>query len=288
VVSIIIPVYNAQDYLEECLDSALNQTYDKIEVIAVNDGSTDNSLDILKKYSGKIKIISKKNGGTASALNLGIKNMNGEWFKWLSADDVLYPNAVKELIDAAKLLPNKKYILYSNYDIIDSHGKIIDKITEPNYNELDAFSMNVILLDHFVGNGTTSLIHKSIIDEFGMFNETIGYKEDYELWLRYNMFHNCGLHLVPKNLAKYRVHQKQLTKEKMSISLSQTNNIRKFILTKLPLEERKKYKKAIKKYQKTKSLTSRSRHILRDIMLKILPKSVSGSILKSYMSVKEK
>ena len=288
VVSIIIPVYNAQDYLEECLDSALNQTYDKIEIITVNDGSKDNSLDILKKYSNKIKIISKKNGGTASALNLGIKNMSGEWFKWLSADDVLYPNAVKELIDEAKLLPDKRYILYSNYDIIDAHGKIIDKVTEPNYNELDFFSMNVILLDHFIGNGTTSLIHKSIIDEFGMFNETIGYKEDYELWLRYNVLYNCGLHLVPKNLAKYRVHQKQLTKENISISLSQTNAIRKLILEKLSQEERKKYENALKKYQKTKPLTSRGRYILRDIMLAVLPKSVSGSILKSYMNMKEK
>ena len=288
VVSIIIPVYNAQEYLEECLNSALNQTYDKIEVIAVNDGSTDRSLDILEKYSNKIKIISKKNGGTASALNLGIKNMNGEWFKWLSADDVLYPNSIKELIDATKLLPNRKYILYSNYDIIDSHGKIVDRKTEPNYNELDSFSMNVILLDHFVGNGTTSLIHKSIIDEFGMFNETIGYKEDYELWLRYSVLYNCGLHLVPKNLAKYRVHKKQLTKGNVTISLSQSNTIRKYILGKLAPEERKKYEKALNEYQKTKPLTSRGRHILRDIMLKVLPKSVSGSILKSYMSIKEK
>lgn len=287
-VSIIIPVYNAQDYLEECLDSALNQTYDKIEVIAVNDGSTDRSLDILERYSNKIKIISKKNGGTASALNLGIKNMTGEWFKWLSADDVLYPNAIKELIDTAKLLPDKKYILYSNYDIIDSHGKIIDRKTEPNYNELDSFSMNVILLDHFIGNGTTSLIHKSIIDEFGMFNETIGYKEDYELWLRYKVFHNCGLHLVPKNLAKYRVHEKQLTKENVTISLSQSNTIRKYILDKLAPEERKKYEKALIEYKKTKPLTSRGRHTFRDIMLKILPKSVSGFILKSYMNMKEK
>lgn len=287
-VSIIIPAYNAQDYLVECLDSALNQTYDKIEVIAVNDGSTDRSLDILEKYSNKIKIISKKNGGTASALNLGIKNMSGEWFKWLSADDVLYPNSIKELVDAAKLLPNKKYILYSNYDIIDSHGKIVDRKTEPNYNELDSFSMNVILLDHFVGNGTTSLIHKSIIDEFGMFNETIGYKEDYELWLRYNVLYNCGLHLVPKNLAKYRVHKKQLTKENVAISLSQSNTIRKYILDKLAPEERKKYEKALSEYQKTKPLASRGRHILRDIMLKVLPKSVSGPILKSYMNMKEK
>jgi len=76
-VSIIIPVYNAEKYLEECIESALNQTYPDIEIIAVNDGSTDNSLGILKKYEGKIKIISKENGGVASALNAGINAMTG-------------------------------------------------------------------------------------------------------------------------------------------------------------------------------------------------------------------
>jgi len=288
IVSIIIPVYNTEKYLEECLESALNQAYNEIEIIAVDDGSTDNSLNILKKYSDKIKIISKENGGTASALNAGIKNMKGEWFKWLSADDILYPNAVLELINAAKLLSNKKYILYTNYDIIDSQGEIIDQMIEPNYNKLDSFNVNVILLDHFIGNGTTSLIHKSIIDEFGMFNETIGYKEDYELWLRYNLLYNCHIHLVPKNLAKYRVHKKQLSSEKASTSLLQNNNIRKFILDKLTPEERDKYEKAVKNYQKTKSLTSRGRHILRDTMFQILPKSISGSIFKSYMNMKDK
>ena len=281
-------MYNTEKYLEECLESALNQAYNEIEIIAVDDGSTDNSLNILKKYSDKIKIISKENGGTASALNAGIKNMKGEWFKWLSADDILYPNAVLELINAAKLLSNKKYILYTNYDIIDSQGEIIDQMIEPNYNKLDSFNVNVILLDHFIGNGTTSLIHKSIIDEFGMFNETIGYKEDYELWLRYNLLYNCHIHLVPKNLAKYRVHKKQLSSEKASTSLLQNNNIRKFILDKLTPEERDKYEKAVKNYQKTKSLTSRGRHILRDTMFQILPKSISGSIFKSYMNMKDK
>ena len=107
-VSIVIPIYNAEKYLRECIESALNQKYEDIEVIAVNDGSKDNSLKILEEYSDRINIISKKNGGTASALNLGIKNMTGEWFKWLSADDVLYPNAIEELIIEAKKIPDKK------------------------------------------------------------------------------------------------------------------------------------------------------------------------------------
>ena len=76
-VSIVIPVFNAEKYLKECIDSALNQTYKDIEIIAVDDGSTDSSPEILKKYENKITTISKKNGGTASALNAGIKVMSG-------------------------------------------------------------------------------------------------------------------------------------------------------------------------------------------------------------------
>jgi glycosyltransferase involved in cell wall biosynthesis len=288
-ISIVIPVYNTQEFLEECVDSALNQTYSNIEIIAVDDGSTDHSPEILKRYSDEIMILTKKNGGTASALNYGINAMTGTWFKWLSADDILYPNALEEMILEASKIENKEStIFYSNYDIIDSNGNTIEKFTEPNYNQLETFQQGVILLDHYFGNGTTSLIHKSAIQKYGTFNETIGYKEDYEFWLRYCVLHKCRLHLIPKTLAKYRVHQKQLTKEKVAVSLAQTNKIRKFILDKLPPEERTKYEKAIKEYQKSKPLTSRGRHMLRDMMFRVLPKSVSGSILKSYMNMKEK
>lgn len=288
-ISIVIPVYNAQEFLEECINSALNQTYSKTEIIAIDDGSTDHSLEILKGYSDKILTITKKNGGTASALNLGIKNMSGEWFKWLSADDVLYSNALEEMIiESSKVENREDTIFYSNYDIINSDGDMIEKFIEPNYNQLETFQQGVILLDHYFGNGTTSLIHRTAIQKYGAFNETIGYKEDYEFWLRYCVLHKCRLHLIPKTLAKYRVHQKQLTKEKAAISLDQTNKIRKFILDKILPEEITKYEKALKEYQKSKPLASRGRHMLRDAMFRVLPKSISGSILKSYMDMKEK
>lgn len=287
-VSIVIPVYNAQEFLEECISSALNQTYDNKEVIAVDDGSTDHSLEVLKKYSDRIIIITKKNGGTASALNCGINAMTGIWFKWLSADDVLYPNYLEEMIlESSKIQNKENTIFYSNYDIINSDGNIVKEFVEPNYNKLKDFEQHVILLDHYFGNGTTSLIHRSALERYGLFNEAIGYKEDYELWLRYCVLHNCRLHLISKTLAKYRVHEKQLTKEKIAISLSQTNKIREFILEKIDPREQKKYEIAIKEYQKTKPLATRSRHMLRDVMFKVLPKSIFGTILKSYMNTKE-
>jgi glycosyltransferase involved in cell wall biosynthesis len=287
-VSIIIPVYNAEKYLEECINSTINQTYPDIEIIAVNDGSIDNSLQILQKYSNKVKIISKENGGTASALNAGIKSMTGEWFKWLSADDVLYSNCIEELILEAKNLDGKNFILYSSYDTIDSEGKTIDQFIEPNYNNLGAFDFNVILLDHYIGNGTTSLIHKSVIDKFGMFDQTIGYKEDYELWLRYCILCNCRLHLVPKILAKYRIHKKQLTKEKVRKSHDQSEKIRKLVLDKLCPAERSRYEIALQKYKKNRTPLQKMMYFGRYNIFSVLPPSISNRLLDLYWYTRKK
>jgi len=184
-VSIVIPSYNTGKYVQESIESALNQTYQNIEVIVVDDGSTDNSLEIIKKYSERIKIIIKKNGGTASALNVGIKEMSGDWFKFLSADDVLYPNAIEDLISETKKFPNsKKIIYYSDFDWIDSNGKITGTYIYRNRNNLSQFDQNVTLLRGFYGNVNSSLIHKESFDKYGLWDEKIKFASDYELWLR--------------------------------------------------------------------------------------------------------
>ncbi|MEM3173213.1 MAG: glycosyltransferase [Candidatus Nitrosotenuis sp.] len=282
-VSIVIPVYNAAKYLRYCLDSAIKQTYGDLEIIAINDGSTDESLKILEEYTSKIYIINKENGGTASALNTGIRAMRGEWFKWLSADDVLYPHAIEELVrEAEQILDKKNTILYSNYDIIDSNGNTIKQFIEPNYNNTSQFDFNLILLDHYIGNGTTSLIHKSALDEYGYFDETVGFAEDYELWLRFCLLHNCRLHLVPKILAKYRVHSTQLSKEKAQKALENAEKIRNIILNKIEPIQRQKYIIGLKQLKKKKPFSTRARHATRDIMLRVLPKAASEQILKTY------
>lgn len=287
-VSIVIPVYNAEKYLDECITSALKQTYGDIEIIAVNDGSKDNSLDILKKYSDRIKIIDKKNGGTPTALNAGIRVMTGEWFKWLSADDVLLKHAIEHLVHETQNIgqESKSTIFYSNYNLIDHSSNIVGKFIEPNYNNLSNFEKNVILLDNYYGNGTTSLIHKSIFDQFGLFDEHVGFQEDYEFWLRCCLLHGCKMHLVPEILANYRIHEGQLTKKKMDESLIHANLIRNMILDKLPMEEKIVYAKAWKKYKKQKPMKVRVRQKIRDIMFQILPKNVSNSILQAYMNRK--
>lgn len=287
-VSIVIPVYNAEKYLDECITSALDQTYDDIEIIAVNDGSKDNSLDILKKYSDRIKIIDKKNGGTPTALNAGIHVMTGEWFKWLSADDVLLKHAIEYLVHETQNIgpESKSTIFYSNYNLIDHSSNIVGKFIEPNYNTLSNFERNVILLDNYYGNGTTSLIHKSVFDKFGLFDEYIGFQEDYEFWLRCCMLYGCQMHLVPEILASYRVHEGQLTKKKVAESLTHANLIRNMILDKLSADEKTKYVQAWKKYKKQKPIQVRIRRKIRDAMFQILPKNMSDMVLQTYMNRK--
>lgn len=104
-VSVIVPVYNVEDYLAECLDSIINQTFDDIEIICVNDGSTDNSLKILERYQcldSRIKIISKENGGLSSARNIGIDNASGKYIYFIDSDDYCSSVTIAECYDNAE------------------------------------------------------------------------------------------------------------------------------------------------------------------------------------------
>ncbi|MGI0021504.1 MAG: glycosyltransferase [Nitrososphaeraceae archaeon] len=282
-----MPVYNAEKYLKECIDSAINQTYPDIEIITViDDGSTDRSLEILQKYSDKIKILYKERGRAALALNAGIKAAKGEWIKRLDSDDVLYPHAVDDLISEAKNLKDKKNtMLYANYDIIDSKGKLINHMREPNYNELDAFHFNVILMDHHIGLSDSTLIHKSTMEDYGMFDES-SHIEDYDLHLRYCLLHNCRMHLVEKTVARYRIHQTSVTRTKIRKSLEEQNKVRSFVLHKLNSVEREKYEIALKKYRKSRPTIAKITTYVRYHILPLLPTFISVRIIMAYWHMK--
>ncbi len=287
-ISIIIPVYNAEKYIESCINSAIDQTYDDIEILVINDGSTDSTELILKKFENNIKIINKENGGTASALNMGIKHMTGEWFKWLSADDILKKDAIEKLVFQIQKLGKqvKNYILYSNYDLIDKDGKVIGIFDEPNYNSLLKFDRNVILLDHYYGNGTTSIMHKSIFDKCGMFDETLGYKDDYDFWLRCCIIFDYELYHVNESLAQYRIHDSQLTKKRYDDALEKIDYIKTRIINQLPKDLKINYLDALENYKKQKPWKIKLKQNIRDFMFKIFPKSMTDKILGIYLNRK--
>lgn len=208
--SIIIPVYNGEKYILECVQSALNQTI-PCEVIVVNDGSTDRTHDILLGFNN-ITYLIKPNGGTASALNLGIRNSNGNWIHWLSADDVLYPNAVENMLKEIMITPNQiNYVYYSNYDIIDENSGRIGQFIEPTERNLKTREERFNeLMGNYYGNGSSSMIHKSVFKNIGYFDETLDHSEDYDFWLK-AMSKGMDLKLIPINTLMYRRHSEQMT-----------------------------------------------------------------------------
>lgn len=209
-VSIIIPVYNGANYLKHAIDSALKQTYTNIEILVVNDGSSDNGKTerIAKSYGNKIKYIYKENGGVSTALNLAIKKMTGDYFSWLSHDDTYEPHKVETGISylREKSLLHKKAIVYSDYYLIDVRGRVLSRATK-NHEELEKKPEYALLKGNV--NGLSLLIPKSAFDEHGGFDTSLKATQDYELWRK--MARSYELIHIPELLVSTRFHAKQVT-----------------------------------------------------------------------------
>ena len=126
-ISVIVPVYNVEDYLEECINSILSQTYTNLEILIVNDGSTDNSLEILQKFSQKdsrISVFTKENGGLSSARNYAIDRANGKYFTFIDSDDYIEENYIEYLMES--LIDNEADIsIVNSYHMINGKRKDI-------------------------------------------------------------------------------------------------------------------------------------------------------------------
>lgn len=283
-VSVIIPIYNSERFLKESIDSVLNQTYPNIEVIAINDGSTDKSLQILEEYKNKINVINQENMGLAETANTGIRKISGVWLKWLSPDDVLYPNAIEILAEEAKKLPENT-ILYSNWDIIDENGEIIRNFHESNYNNLNNFEFNVRLLDGQQININTCLIPKSLFEKGCLMQNLDDIATiDYDFFVRSGILYNTNFYLVEKNLIKYRIHQGQASHKNIIKSLNYLNEIREDILSKLDEQTKNRYLVFLKKYSDNKKFDKKTMEIGLKIITKLLPDNISNRMLVFYLN----
>ena len=212
-VSIVIPVYNGADYLGEAIESVLGQTYKNIEVIVVNDGSSDGGASerIALNYGARIRYLSKPNGGVASALNLAIREATGSYISWLSHDDLYVKDKVERQLAALESLPPQdrdRTVVYSDYAVFSSErqGEI-------------CFHMKDIVPEQFrywittenALHGCTLLIPKLAFEECGVFSEELRTTQDYDLWFRFAQKYRF-IH-VPKVLVKARSHAEQGTQK---------------------------------------------------------------------------
>ena len=210
-VSIIIPVFNGANYMRQAIDSALSQTYGAIEIIVVNDGSDDNGQTdaIAKSYGKKIRYLVKENGGCASALNLAIANMRGEYFSWLSHDDVYLTEKISHQIEIISTLPNKDTILYGGWEVIDSSSNLISTVRPEKVQPIDKLGIPLFPLLRGLLHGCSMLIPHRYFQEIGVFDEGLPSTQDYDLW--YKFLRKVPIHYDSRILIRSRVHPEQGT-----------------------------------------------------------------------------
>jgi hypothetical protein len=225
-VSIIIPVYNGANYLQEAIDSALAQTYPRCEVIVVNDGSSDNGAtrDIALSYGSRIRYFEKENGGVATALNCGIREMKGEFFSWLSHDDLYFPHKVDRQIEYLRTNSLYDVVLYSNFEFINDVGTWIG--ASPDMRGITPESFRSHLIKSNPIHGCTALIPAVCFERVGLFQEHLISTQDYDLWFR--MAKHIPFIYQDDILVKSRLHEKQCSRSLGAAHISECNalNIR--------------------------------------------------------------
>lgn len=205
-VTVVIPAYNAARYLAEAVESALNQTYSDLEVLVVDDGSTDRTPFLLERYGRAIRTIRKRNGGTPSALNEGIRQARGEWIAWLSADDAFLPEKLAKQMAYADAHPECA-LIYTNWFVVDARGEKISYLISPTFRTQS--EQITALLRGCVINGSTTLVRKEAYVSAGLFDESLPQAHDWDMWLRLARDFRFGH--VAEPLLRYRWHGENMS-----------------------------------------------------------------------------
>lgn len=203
-VSIIIPFYN-DPYADQAIRSALAQTYPNVEIVVVDDGSTRH-IEKIVPLMNRVQYLRKTNGGTASALNHGIRKASGDFIAWLSSDDIFYPHKLD--VQIRFMLTNGAKISFSSFDMIDESNRITHPDVTPRYP--DKVSFYTAMLTSNPINGCTVIMRRDLLNEVGLFNEALPYTHDYDLWYRILLARH-PIAFVDAVLIQYRWHSQMGT-----------------------------------------------------------------------------
>ena len=201
-VSVIIPNYNYGRFLAETIDSVLLQTYPNIEIIVVDDGSTDNSEDVLRSYGEKIKWFKQANKGVAEARNRAVAESAGEMLAFLDSDDVWLPEKIEKQIEIFQSDASVG-LVHCGYVDFDNEGKLLeehlDGIAGEVTEEMIRYRRAVVL-----GGGSAAIIRREVFSAVGGFDQTVAPAEDWEFYFQTARRYKIGF--VPEVLMKYRQH----------------------------------------------------------------------------------
>jgi len=208
-ISIVIPTYNCAKYICEAINSVINQTYKNVEIIVVDDGSTDNTREILKPYidSKKIRYFYEENSGPAKAKNKGIRIADGEYIAFLDSDDMWLPDKLKSQMDFFRSHPNIKAV-HCDLDFFNADNILNNIFDKKRLIQEGWIFEDYLLLRSWVFLSCL-LVRKTVLDTIGLFNESLYTAEDTNLILRIAKKYRFGF--VDKILVKRRMHGKNLS-----------------------------------------------------------------------------
>ena len=202
-VSIVIPCYNNDSFVAAAIESALGQTYPNVEVVIVNDGSTDRSAAVINEYDDRAKVIHQENAGACVARNRGLAEAKGEWVKFLDADDVLNADCVALQLRKAE---SRNIVVFGDCELIDEDGRSsphpphteTSGLEEGSLASLDTFLMSPVLI-------STTLFPRRILIEHKGFNANVRRGQEHELHLRL-FLKGIDFEYHPQVCFQYRQH----------------------------------------------------------------------------------
>ena len=229
-VSIVIPVHNGERYIKESIDSCFIQTYGNIEIIVVDDKSTDNTLEILKGYGEKIIVIPvEKQNGLGNVINIGIRASKGKYIARMDADDIMYPDRILKQIEYLENNPNCVAV-GGQIDIINEESEVTG---HREYAQKDKdLKKNRFLFQPFAHPAVT--LRRSTLEEIGLYPEDMWKVEDVKLFLILSTkgeFAN-----LPDTVLKYRMTFQTESQSKMVEHFKLTNDMRKWAIQNLNIK----------------------------------------------------
>lgn len=266
-VSVIIPTYNRGSFIKETINSVLNQTYQNFEILVIDDGSTDNTKEIVHSFNDqRIQYIHQKHSGfPAVARNTGMKIAKGEYIAFLDSDDLWFPQKLEKQMKLFEIYPGKL--------LISTNGIIFP--VKPYIRFLDfkrdkIISLNELLRKNIIINSSV-LMKRSIINEIGFLDENSALKsgQDYDYWLRLLKYKENSILILKDILVKYRDHE--------SFRISTSKDPRHFL---------KKYRK--KKYIYNKHTDFNNNYIkglLRDLLYQYKVSRIKNRLLKKEINL---
>ncbi|ARO25269.1 glycosyltransferase family 2 protein [Rhizobium sp. S9] len=222
-VAVVIPAYNAEEFIAATLRSVVDQTHSALEIIVVDDGSTDDTASICREFAAadpRITILSTENRGVAAARNAGIEASRSSYIAFIDADDLWHPTYVERMLSALHPLPDAWGAVYALHRFVDSEGYCTKSGSSLNARES-------ILIRHlvfrFVGNGSGFMVRRAVIDKIGGYDPSyadrgIGGCEDFDFELR--TAEHFKIEAVPLGLVGYRVHSAAMSADRSRMARS--------------------------------------------------------------------